>query len=130
MYLPGDTILITDIGSENTNDKSDPRSSLVCNTTNVNTQCCRGQNNPSGGSRGEWYLPNGTRILNTPDTNFSRTRYNQTVRLNRRNNVMSPTGVFTCEVPNDADRTMNHTATITISECSKAASLSISSSIT
>ena len=65
-----------------------------------------------------------------PDTNFSRTRYNQTVRLNRRNNVMSPTGVFTCEVPNDADRTMNHTATITISECSKAASLSISSSIT
>ena len=31
---------------------------------------------------------------------------------------MSPTGVFICVIPNDED-TMNHTATITISECSK-----------
>ena len=117
MYLPGDTILITDIGSGNTNDKSDPGSSLVCVTTNVNTHCCRSADNPNGGSRGEWYLPDGTRILNTPDTNFYRTRYNQTVHLNRRNNAMSPTGVFTCVVPNDADSTMNHIATITIGEC-------------
>ena len=115
MYLPGDIIFITDIGSENTNDKSDPGSSLVCVTTNVNTHCCR---SIDGGSRGEWYLPDGTRLLNTPNTNnFYRTRYNQTVRLNRKNNGMSPTGVFICEVPNDADSTMNHTATITISEC-------------
>ena len=71
IYLPGDTILITDIGSEN-NDNSDPGSALVCVTTNVNTQCCRGADNPNGGGRGEWYLPNGTRILNTPDTNFYR----------------------------------------------------------
>ena len=115
MYLPNDTILITDIGSFN--DRSDPGSSLVCNTTNVNTNCCRSADNPNGGGRGEWYLPDGTRILNTPDTNFYRTRYNQTVRLNRRNNAMSPTGVFTCEVPNDGDSTMNHTATVRIGEC-------------
>ena len=119
VYQPGDnTIFITDIGSENTNDRSDPGSSLVCVTTNVNTHCCRSDDNPNGGSRGEWYLPDGTRILNTPDTNFYRTRYNQTVRLNRRNNAMSPTGVFTCMVPNDGDSTMNHTATIMISKCS------------
>ena len=37
VYLPGDTILITDIGSDNTNDRSDPGSSLVCNTTNAIT---------------------------------------------------------------------------------------------
>ena len=112
MYLPGDTILITDIGSENT---SDPGSSLVCVTTNVKPQCCR---TTDGGRGGEWYFPNGTRIINTQYTDFYRTRYTQQVRLNLRNNAMSPTGVFTCEVPNDADSTMPHTATIRIGECS------------
>ena len=97
---------------------SDPGFSLVCVTTNVNLQCCRGADNPNGVGRGEWYLPNGTRILNTPDTNFYRTRNNEQVHLNRRNKAISPTGVFTCEVPNDADSTMNYTATITIGECS------------
>ena len=114
MYLPGDTILITDIGSFNTDDSSDPGSSLVCVTTNVNTRCCRGSD---GGSRGEWYLPDWTRLLNSADTNFYRTRYTQQVRLNRRNNAMSPTGVFICEVPNDGDSTMPFTATITIGKC-------------
>ena len=99
VYLPNDTILITDIGSFNDDDSRDPGSSLVCVTTNVNTRCCRGADNlnsdgKNGPSRGEWYLPNETRILNTPDTNFYRTRYTQQVRLNRRNNAMSPTGVF------------------------------------
>ena len=112
MYLPGDTILITDIGSF---DRNDPGSSLVCSTTNVNTHCCRNADNPNGGSKGEWYYPNGTRINSR--TNFYRTRYVQQVRLNRRNNAMSPTGVFTCEVPNDGDSTMPHTATIRINEC-------------
>ena len=129
VYLPGDTIFITDIGSENTNDRSDPGSSLVCVTTNVNAQCCRGADNPKGGSKGEWYLPDGTRILNSLVANFYKTRYAQQVRLNRRNDAMSPTRVFTCEVPNDEDSTMNHTANITISECSKTVSLSTSSSI-
>ena len=114
MYLPGDTILITDIGSESTDDTSDPGSSLVCVTTNVNTQCCR---TADGGSRGEWYHPDGTRIPpNVLDANFYRTRYTQQVRLNRRNDAMSPTGVFTCEVPNDGDSTMLYTATITVGE--------------
>ena len=118
VYLLGDTILITDIGSFNTDGSSDPGSSL---TTNVNTHCCRGADNPHGGSRGEWYLPDGTKILNAPDTNFYRTRYAQQVRLNHRNDAMSPTGVFTCEVPNDGDSTMPFTATITIGECNSLA---------
>ena len=45
VYLPSDTILITDIGSDNTNNRSDPGSSLVCVTTNVNTNCCRSIDN-------------------------------------------------------------------------------------
>ena len=118
VYLPNDTILITAIGSENTDDRSDPGSSLVCVTTNVNTHCCRSDDNPNGESRGEWYLPNGTKILSTHDTNFYSTLYTEQVRLNYRNNAMSPTGVFTCVVPNDTDSTRYHTATITIGECS------------
>ena len=115
VYLPNDTILITDIGSENTNNRSDPGSSLVCVTTNVNTQCCR---SVDGGARGEWYLPDRTRVVNNPDNNFYRTRNAQQVRLNRKNNAMSPTVIFTCEVPNDADSTMPFTATIRIGEFS------------
>ena len=118
VYLPGDTILITDIGSNTTGNRSDPQSSLVCVTTNVNTNCCRGADNPNGGSRGDWHLPNGDSLRYTPDTNFYRARYTQQVRLYRKNGAMSPTGVFTCEVPNDADSTMPFTATITIGECS------------
>ena len=114
VYLPGDTILITDIGSDNTNSRSDPGSSLVCNTTNINAQCCRSADNPNGESRGDWHLPNGDSLRYTPDTNFYRARYIQQVRLYRKNGAMSPTGVFTCEVPNDANSTMPFTATITI----------------
>ena len=118
VYLPGDTILITDIGSNTTTNRSDPQSSLVCVTTNVNTQCCSKADNPNGGGRGEWYLPDRTRILNTQNLNFYRTRYTQQVRLYRNKGFLSPTGVFTCEVPNDADSTMPFTTTITIGECS------------
>ena len=118
VYLPSDTILITDIGSDNTNNRSDPGSSLVCVTTNVNTHCCRSIDNPNGGARGEWYLPDSTRIVNNPNNNFYKTRYTQQVRLNLKNNAMSPTGVFTCEVPNNMSNTMKHTATIRIGECS------------
>ena len=119
VYLPGDTILITDIGSENTEDRSDPGSSLVCVTTSVNTHCCNSASNPNGGGRGEWYFPNRTMVLPTnPDTNFYRTRYVQQVRLNQKNNAMSPTGDYTCEVPNDADSTTPFTAAIRIGECS------------
>ena len=119
VYLPGDTILITDIGSENTNNRSDPGSTLVCVTTNVNTHCCNSASNPNGRSRGEWYFPNRTMVLPTnPDTNFYRTRYVQQVRLNQKNNAMSPTGDYTCEIPNDADSTTPFTAAIRIGECS------------
>ena len=119
VYLPGDTILITEVGKfiNSTQNTSNPETSLVCVTTNVNTHCCRGKDNPNGGSRGEWYLPDGTRILNTLDANFYRTRYTQQVRLSRRNDAMSPTGVFTCKVPNDGDDTMPFTATIRLGEC-------------
>ena len=100
VYLPGDTVLITDIGIfVQATDPVDPGISLVCVTTNVNTQCCRGSD---GGNVGEWYLPGGTllpRFGSAPSAEFSRSGYTEQVRLNRRNNAMTPTGAFECRVP-------------------------------
>ena len=95
VYLPGDTELITTIGDSRT----DPNSSLVCVTSNVNTQCCRGSD---GGNVGDWYFPNGTivpRRISAPSANFTRSGFTHQVQLNRRNNAMSPTGIYECRVP-------------------------------
>ena len=103
VYLPGDTVFITDIGI------------LVCNTANVNTNCCRMSD---GGNVGEWFFPNGTivpRTRDSPNGDFTRTGWTHQVRLNRRNNTMTPLGTYTCVVP-DVNNIMNHTATITLSE--------------
>jgi hypothetical protein len=97
VYLPGDTVLITDIGEFV--DPVDPGTSLVCRTELVNTLCCRFTD---GGNAGEWFDPDGTqlpRFGRAPTAGFSRSGYAQQVRLNRRNNTMSPTGVFECRVP-------------------------------
>ena len=117
MYLPGDTVLITDIGVDVVGDPN-PGSSLVCNTSNVNTHCCRAGDNPNGGSVGEWYFPNGAKVphlATSPNGDLTRTGYTHQVRLNRRNNAMTPLGTYTCMVP-DMNSTMNHTASITFGE--------------
>ena len=118
VYLPGDIVQITDIGIALMADPN-PGSSLVCNTANVNNHCCRASNNPNGGSLGEWYFPNGTivpRLSASPNGDFTRTGYTHQVRLNRRNNTMTPLGTYTCVVPN-LNNTMNHTASITLITC-------------
>ena len=61
--LPGDSVLISDIGSQPGN-RSDPGSTLVCVTSNINTACCRRQDNngvtnATAGAVGEWLNPNG-----------------------------------------------------------------------
>ena len=114
MYLSGDIVLITDIGVVYPGNP-DPGSSLACNTANVNTHCCRQKD---GGNVGEWYFPNSTivpRNSHSPNGDFTRAGYTHQVRLNRRNNAMTPLGTYTCVVP-DMYNTMNHTATITLGE--------------
>ena len=119
MYQSGDTVLITDIGSTLVgDDRSDPGSSLVCITTNVNTNCCRPAD---GGNVGEWFFPDGSgsmvpRNSDSPNGDFTRSGFTHQVRLNRRNNAMSPLGTYTCVVP-DMNYTVNHNATITLGEC-------------
>ena len=110
VYLPGDTVFTTDIGVVNS--PTDPGRSLVCVTSNVNTQCCRGSD---GGNVGEWYFPNGTIVPRNIKLNrsyyssFTRSGFTHQVRLNRRYNSMT-TGTYECRVPDHHG--LLHTATI------------------
>ena len=115
MYLPGDTILITDIGATHSG-TPDPGQALVCITTNVNTKCCRGSD---GGSVGDWFFPDGTMVPRGNDDPITRTGWTHQVRLSRRNNAMTPTGDHECRVP-DENSGLIHTASITLvlGECS------------
>ena len=112
IHLPGDSVLITDIGSSASSGY--PGSTLVCVTSNVNTNCCRGSD---GGRVGEWYHPDGTivpRNAGTPgDDIFVRTGFTEQVRLNRRANATGPLGVYRCDVPADPSGA-NISASITI----------------
>ncbi len=124
IYLPGDTIPITDVGDSfspgNGTNPTDPGPSLVCVTRNVNTMCCRSRDHPGSGPVGNWLYPNGTKVIGNNANqflNFTRSSHTQQIRLNRkRPDVMSPTGVYTCEVPDGSDNTITHTATITLGE--------------
>ena len=96
-YEPGDSILITDIGLHYGD--AGPADSLVCVTATVNTQCCTDR-----GGVGEWFFPNGSRVIrNIDDPNRNsqiiRTGRTNQVRLNFRTPQTSPTGEYTCVVP-------------------------------
>ncbi len=77
VYLPGATILITDVGdSYHPGDTShpDPGPSLVCVTSNVNTMCCRSTDHDGELSVGNWIYPNGTMVPGNNATNGNFTR--------------------------------------------------------
>ena len=98
IFFDGASVLISDIGSQPA-DRTDPGSTLVCVTTNVNTACCRGSD---GGALGEWRYPNGT-LVPRPNNNpedFTRFGFTLQVRLSMEVSGPSPPlGVYTCEVP-------------------------------
>ena len=81
-------VVITDI-----EDGRSGGSPLICATTF--TPCCK------VAKQGEWYYPDGTMVPgSSADEDFYRSRSNNgEVRLNRRNNAMTPTGIFRCELP-------------------------------
>ena len=97
-YEPGDSILITDIRFHHTDhNNAGPGDSLVCVTTDVNTQCCT-----DTGGVGEWFFPNGSMVPRNNDTvsqNIVRTGHTNQVRLSFRMEQTSPTGEYTCVVP-------------------------------
>ena len=96
-YEPGDSIFITDIRLHDGN--RGPGNSLVCVTTDVNTQCCTDR-----GGVGEWFFPNGNMVprnIDDPNRNSQiiRTGRANQVRLNFRTRQTSPIGEYTCVVP-------------------------------
>ena len=74
---------------------------VICMTTR--TDCCT--NDPGETRNGEWYYPNGDKVPTSgANEDFYRNRGTQQVILNRRNNAMSPTGFFRCELLNPTER--------------------------
>ena len=123
IYLPGDSVLITDIGQQPFHtDRLDPGSTLICVTSNVNTQCCRGRDNPNGGAQGNWYYPDGS-VVPTPGTytstdTFYRIVYTEQVRLSSLGGTATePYGVYRCDVPDGITGTLL-SATINITAAS------------
>ncbi len=113
MYQPGDSVLITDIGTFTGPTLEGAGSSLVCHTDNVNTLCCRGAD---GDKVGEWHFPNGTILPRQGEGGaITRTAFTEQVRLNRNSaNTLMPTGDFSCRVPNEINSTVIHTNVITV----------------
>ncbi len=118
IYNPGSSINIADIG-EQPEDRNLAGSTLVCVTTNVNTQCCRGSDNPNGGSIGGWLDPNNTPIpapgaLGGATNVFTHYLFTEQVRLVILGGTPSgPLGVYTCTVPDFNGVDVYATITIT-----------------
>ena len=102
VYLPEDTVNISDIGPQPLLvDRSNPGSTLVCVTTNVNMACCRNRDNDNG-PIGDWSYPNGD-IVNDPDDasgeSFTKYVYQHQLRLSSEGAPEGPLGEYRCEIP-------------------------------
>ena len=107
VYANNSAIQITEIGE--TDRHTDLNNGLQCITDRI--PCCASVFNRFG----EWYFPDGTAVpVQSVATTFYRNRRdNGTVNLNRLNtNIMMPTGLFCCEVPDASDRTQRVCANI------------------
>ena len=99
IHLPGDSVLIFNIGEFFRTDPEEYGLALVCVTININTQCCR---NIDGGNVGEWFYPNGTIVIRNSGSftaPFTRSGSTHQVRLNRRFGASGPVGRYECRVP-------------------------------
>ena len=87
---------LTDIGVDG--------NSLRCLTPLM--PCCGGDDNPNGGGLGDWRFPDGSVVPSrSSGDDLSMTREASSILLHRINNVMSPTGVYTCEIPDNSTST-------------------------
>ncbi len=103
IYHNGDCVQISDIGADVLS-RNQPGDTLVCNTTYVNTNCCRNSDNNYNGPIGDWFDPNNSKIARNGQDRFSnnifvRIGYDKQVRLVSRGNVTGPLGLYTCAVP-------------------------------
>ena len=84
-YVDGDTVLITDIGEGDD-------AALLCVTDRED--CCIYQ------FMGQFYYPDGSTVnVRGSGDSLYRNRGDGLIRLNRRNNVLSPLGRYRCDIP-------------------------------
>ena len=109
----GETLL--NHGYVNLNDVGDPLSggdAVQCHT-DIQTCCSSAEGNIR---TGDWYFPDGGRVpfrsITTADIHMQRTA--QRVDLRRRMNVLSPSGIYRCDVPTNADITSDKTVYVGI----------------
>ena len=120
LILPGSSIFISDIGPQPAK-RSNPGSTLVCVTTNINTGCCRKKDKNESisytGAEGDWRYPNRTKVpraIESSTVDLARYGYTQQVRLAKvASGSVPPLGVYTCEVPESSTGVL-HNASITI----------------
>ena len=94
-YLNNSLVALNDIGEGD--------NALLCMTDKPD--CCKPTNGPL---QGEFYNPNNTLVRTRAGGDaLYRNRGPQVVRLNRRNNVLSPTGIYRCEIPDSSGRIRN-----------------------
>ncbi len=96
-YPINSLVNLSDIGLDN---------NLLTCYTNLTT-CCRDEDNPSGGSLGSWQYPNNSFVISRQNANFnifSRSRSKQAVILHRGINAVGPSGIYTCNIPNQNRR--------------------------
>ena len=73
---------------------SDPGDTVRCHT-DLSTCCTSNQ----GSHRGDWYFPDGSVLLLASTNNdIVEDREPQVVHIRRRNNAMSPTGIYHCDI--------------------------------
>jgi hypothetical protein len=86
VYKNNSVVSISDIGEGD--------EALLCKTDKV--ECCGTIPNRFG----EFYYPNGVGVpIRNQQQGFYRNRGEKQVRLNRRRGIVSPTGVYRCEIP-------------------------------
>ena len=92
-YLNNSIVAIIDIGEED--------NALLCMTDDPG--CCNIENNKGG----EFYYPNNSAVSYSTTNSLYRNRGPQVVRLNRRNDTLSPTGRYRCEIPDSTGEKQN-----------------------
>ena len=99
LYSNNRTLSLTDLEGSN--------GPLMCLTSL--RECCR-SSDTGGAALGNWIYPNGSIVPSRSSGNsLYRTRGPSSVLLHRDNNVVSISGVFTCEIPvsNNMDTVLN-----------------------
>ena len=117
IYLPGDTIFISDIGPQPGN-RSDPGSTLVCVTTYVNMECCRKMDNLDNVRKGNWFNPDNQQVPTSSSATSNdilvRVGWLHQIRLAKNGNAIQ-CGLYKCEVPKLTDNSILISASIYLS---------------